>query len=138
VTPNIQTAIDWYFRAIAQGNPRALNNLAILYDHGIGVTRDVATARELWRQSAENGHANAAYNLGASLLAAPGVSDDERQGLLWLRNAAMAGQAAAQRQLRAMGYDGRWPPPFDSAAAMTILPKDLPASHAPVCAAPVS
>lgn len=138
VTPNIQTAIDWYCRAIARGNPRALNNLAIMYNSGIGVSRDIVTARDLWRQSADRGHANAAYNIGASLLAAPAASDDARQGLLWLQHAAMAGQATAQRQLRALGYGGPLPAPFDSAAAMTILPNDIAPGRAPVCGAPVS
>jgi hypothetical protein len=138
VTPNIQTAIDWYCRAIAHGNPRALNNLGILYEQGIGVPRDIVAARDLWRQSAERGHINAAYNIGASLLAAPAASDDTRQGLLWLQRAAMAGNSAAQRQLRAMGYRGALPPPFDSAAAMTIQPKDIAPGRAPVCGAPIS
>jgi TPR repeat protein len=138
VTANLQTAIDWYCRAIAQGNPRALNNLAILYDRGIGVPRNIGTARDLWRQSAVRGHPNSAYNLGAALLAAPSAPDDASQGLLWLQRAAMAGQAAAQRQLRALGYGGPLPPPFDTAAAMTILPKDLAPGHAPVCGAPIS
>jgi TPR repeat protein len=138
VTANLQTAIAWYCRAIARGNPRALNNLAILYDHGIGMVQDLGTARDLWRQSAERGHPNSAYNLGASLIAAPGAADDTRQGMLWLQRAAMAGQAAAQQWLRASGYSGLLPPPFDTAAAMTILPKDLAPGHAPVCGAPVS
>lgn len=138
VTPNLQTAIAWYCRAIARGDPRALNNLAILYDHGIGVPQDVGTARDLWRQSAERGHPNSAYNLGASLVAAPGAPDETRQGMLWLQRAAMAGQAAAQQWLRATGYVGALPPPFDTAAVMTILPKDFSPGHAPVCAAPVS
>lgn len=136
VPPNIQTAIDWYCRAIAQGNPRALNNMAILYDRGIGVPRDPMTARDLWRQSAQNGHANAAYNLGMSLLAAPHGPEDTQQGLQWLQGAAMAGQVLAQRQLRATGYTGKLPPPIDTTGAMTIVPKDLPGGHAPVCPAP--
>ncbi len=138
VRPNLQTAIDWYCWAIAQGDPRALNNLAILYDHGIGVPEDLGTARDLWRQSAERGHPNGAYNLGASLLAARTTPDDAGQGLLWLQRAAVAGQAAAQRQLRALGYRDRLPPAFDSAVAMTILPKDLEPGRAPVCGTPVS
>jgi TPR repeat protein len=138
VTPNIQTAIDWYCRAIARGNPRALNDLGILYDRGIGVVRDLVTARDLWRQSAERGHVNAAYNLGVSLLAAPAGSDSARQGPLWLQRAAMAGHAMAQQQLRALGYGGNWPPAFDSAAAMTIQPKDLAPGRAPVCGTPIS
>lgn len=138
VTPNIQTAIDWYCRAVAQGNTRALNNLAILYYRGIGVPRDLGTARELWRQSAVRGHANSAYDLGASLLAAPSAPDDRSQGLLWLQRAAMAGQPEAQRQLRAMGYGGAFPAPFDSTAAMAILPRDLAPGSAPACAAPIS
>jgi hypothetical protein len=138
VTPNLQTAIDWYCRAIAHGNPRALNNLAILYDHGIGVSQDLGTARDLWRQSAERGHPNSAYNLGASLIAVPRAPDDTRQGMLWLQRAAQAGQAAAQQWLRGSGYAGPLPSPFDTAAAMTILPRDLAPGHAPVCGAPVS
>lgn len=138
VTPNLQTAIDWYCRAIAQGDPRALNNVAILYDHGIGVPLDRATARDLWRQSAERGHPNSAYNLGASMIAAPRATDDTRQGVLWLQRAANAGHAAAQQWLRASGYAGPLPPPIDTTAAMTILPKDLAPGHAPVCGSPVS
>jgi TPR repeat protein len=138
VSPNLQTAIDWYCRAIAQGNPRALNNVAILYSQDIGVPRDPGVARDLWRQWAERGHPNSAYNLGVSLLAAPGASEDKREGLLWLRRAAMVGQAAAQQQLRAMGFTGPFPVPYDSAVAMTILPRDMKPGHAPACGAPIS
>ena len=106
--------------------------------------RDPGVARDLWRQSAERGHPNSAYNPdsaynpGVSLLAAPAASEDKREGLLWLRRAAVVGQAAAQQQLRAMGFTGPFPVPYDSAAAMTILPRDMKPGHAPVCGAPIS
>jgi hypothetical protein len=50
----------------------------------------------------------------------------------------VVGQAAAQQQLRAMGFTGPFPVPYDSAAAMTILPRGMKPGHAPVCGAPIS
>jgi TPR repeat protein len=134
VAPDIGTAIDWYCRAVAQGNPRALNNLAILLDDGHGVARDVAQARDLWRQAAERGNTNSALNLGVSFA----TSGNTSEALLWLRRAAQAGQPAAQKILRDNGYNDAFPPPFDPTAMMIIQPGDQPAGHARICGAPTS
>jgi TPR repeat protein len=45
--PDLHAAIEWYCRALALGNPRAMNNLALLVYNGRGVPPDRAEARNL-------------------------------------------------------------------------------------------
>ena len=57
-------ALPWYEKAAAQNNALAINNLAYLYDEGLGVEQDREKARKLYLKSANLGEAQAMYNLG--------------------------------------------------------------------------
>lgn len=128
IAPDIGAAVDWYCRAVQAGNPRAMNNLALLFSQGLGVPRDEAEARSLWRQSADAGHSNGMVNLGLSLL-----RQNDAAGLPWLRRAAGMGNGAAQQVLGRLGEHGAWPRPFDDGARMALEPSDLPAGQSRYC-----
>lgn len=128
VTPDIAQAVDWYCRAVQAGNPRAMNNLALLFTRGLGVPQDEAEARSLWRQSADAGHTNGMLNLGLSLLRA-----HDATGLAWLRRAAAIGNGAAQSVLGRLGETGAWPRPFDDGLRMALEPANPVAGHSRYC-----
>ena len=75
-------------------------------DYQKGVTAyesgDYATALREWTPLAEQGNANAQYNLGAMYTKGKGVSQDYKTAVKWYRLAAKQGFALAQGNLGAM------------------------------------
>ncbi len=67
------------------------------YDKG-----DYATAFEEWRPLAEQGDANAQYNLGVMYNHARGVPQDYEKAFHWYSKAAEQGHASAQYNLGLM------------------------------------
>ena len=51
MAPDYSTAAQWYRKAADQGNSRAQINLGSLYERGLGVAKNKATALELVSQS---------------------------------------------------------------------------------------
>lgn len=74
----------------------ALHNLATCYFNGSGRPRDLAKARQLYRQSADMGFAKAACALGNMLIAGTGGPSNPAEGLDLCRGAADTGLADAQ------------------------------------------
>jgi TPR repeat protein len=127
-------AIDHFCKAIALGNPRAMNNLALLIfrDTSFGVER-VSEVKSLYAQSAERGNAGAMYSLAMVLM-----NENAVEAMSWVRRSAEAGFEPAIRYLRQRGFSGPLPRPVDTQGAMKIIEKDAPPGHANVCAALVS
>lgn len=76
--------------------------LGLNYIYGndsLGISMDKEKGIALVRRSAEQGQAEAQYNLGFSYYQGNGVSQDYAQAVYWLRKAAEQGQAAAQYNL---------------------------------------
>lgn len=57
-------AVKYFLQAADQKNPEALYNLAVHYEHGRGVKRNMELALSYYRQSADLGCPNAQNNLG--------------------------------------------------------------------------
>ena len=53
---NLVLAIEWYQRAVDQGEAMAMFNLGNLYRKGIGVSQNEAKARTLFSQAAARGN----------------------------------------------------------------------------------
>ncbi len=137
--PDFERAAQWYCKAVLRGNPRAMNNMAILFYNGQGVPRDLEEARNLWRQSAALGHLNGQTNLGESLASDVSLADSERrEGLAMMLDAALHGSMQAQDALRARGYTGAFPAAVDMGLAMKREPVNPPAGHSKACEALVS
>ena len=79
---------------------------------------DYATAMRLWRPIADQGDANAQYNLGFMYEKGQGVPQDYATAVSWFRKAAEQGLAKAQFNLGVMYAKGQGVPQ-DYAAAMS-------------------
>jgi hypothetical protein len=123
--PDYPNAIRWYCRAIARGNQRALNNLAILFHNGQGVKKDLDEARYLWRQSAARGDLNAQTNVGSDMAADATLPESERQaGMEMVRDAARQGGILAQDWLRKVGDAETFPPGTINELTMKLEARD--------------
>lgn len=56
-------AFSWYERAARQGHGLAINNLAYLYDLGLGIQQDRQRALKLYTRAAELGRADSMWNI---------------------------------------------------------------------------
>jgi hypothetical protein len=114
-------AAFWFCEAVLRGNPRAMNNLALMLVSG-ELPMDEAEARNLWEQASKLGHANAMNNLGLSYL--NGGARDFGKGDQWMMRAAQAGHPNAQQYLRTKGYSGALPPVVNVGISMTPAPQN--------------
>jgi localization factor PodJL len=92
-------AVHWFDRAAKKGLAPAQFRLASLYEKGIGVKKNLATARDLYRAAADKGHGKAMHNL--AVLYAEGIDGpgDYRTAALWFRKAAERGITDSQYNL---------------------------------------
>jgi TPR repeat protein len=129
---DLPQAVRWFCRAIAAGDPRAMNNLGNLHWSGRGVPQDPSEARNLWQQASDRGDQNATYNLGKALL---WFVDGANQSLghALVESAAMAGQPAAIKWLRSTGFRGLLPDPVDTEGMMALAPRPARAGTAKEC-----
>jgi len=93
------TAIKLLDPAVVRGDPRAEFFLGILYETGMGVTKDASHAAQLYRLSAEKGLATAQNNLASLLADGNGVPQDLKEAMKWWVLAADQGLPVAQTNL---------------------------------------
>jgi TPR repeat protein len=112
------------------GDPAAEFALGQRYENGEGLLRDYAHALALYCAAADQGHAEAAYNIGWMFLNGRGVTRDEAVGAGWLRLSAERGATHAIRVLRHLGAVEPAPPtgcpePEPALAATPAAPKKI-------------
>ena len=88
------------------------------YDAGLKAAQagDFQTALKEWKPLADQGHADAQYNLGLMYDYGRGVVEDDAEAVRWFRLAADQGHAYAQLSLGVMYADGRGVPEDDAEA----------------------
>lgn len=91
-----QAAYDIWSVLAETGNPRAQNNMGVLYTSGQAVERDVPTAIEWFRKSAEQGYALAMGNLGDTFFRGDGVPQDYEEAARWYELGAVSGDNESQ------------------------------------------
>jgi len=79
-----------------EGDARAQNNLAYLYEHGLGVPRSLPDALAWYRKAAEAGLPAAQYNLGTFYHQGQGVAQDAAVACKWFESAANGGYTDAE------------------------------------------
>ena len=77
-----------------------------MYYNGYGLPQDHAEAVRWYRRAAEQGLAEAQYNLGVMYAKGEGVPQDHAEAMRWYRRAAEQGDASAQGILGHMYYNG--------------------------------
>lgn len=82
--------------AAEAGNAEAQFSIAVLFDHGFGVSQDKVRAAQWYGQAAQRGHADASYNLAVMLVDGEGIPRDYALAHLFFDLAAGTDPAAAE------------------------------------------
>lgn len=82
------------------GNPKAQNNLALMYSQGQGVAQSYPEAMKWYRKAAEQGLATAQNSLGVMYGNGQGVAPNYNEAKKWFRLAADQGNVDAKRNLQ--------------------------------------
>lgn len=90
-----------------RGESRAICELASRYYFGEGLKVDLPLAAKLYREAADLGSLDAAYNLGTCYLDGEGVELSVPKGIHWLEVAAQGGDPFAALRLGELYSDGR-------------------------------
>ena len=101
---DIATAVALLLPLADGGDRAARHNLGALFAEGLG---DYPAAAEWFRKAAEQGLAEAQFNLGVLHATGRGVPRDHRQAARWYRSAAEQGHAHAQLNLGALCANGQ-------------------------------
>jgi len=91
--------LRWYHARAEAGDPRVQFLLAIKYETGTDVPRDLARARELYIRAARQGYADAQFKAGALAQEAAGSDEELKIARDWYQAAAIQGHAPAQFNL---------------------------------------
>lgn len=101
-------ALRLYRQAADADFAPAQNNLAVMYEQGLGVVSDLAVAIQWYGRAAELGEANAQHHLGKMLLAGRGVEQDIDKGIQLIEQAAGQGHADACADLARLYSRGEY------------------------------
>ena len=89
--PNSSVKIEKTYEQVKQlaeqGDAQSQYELALCYDLGMNVDKDLAQAFEWYQKSADQNHAKAQYNLGIFYALAKSVDKDIEQSKFWIRKA---------------------------------------------------
>ena len=107
---------DWT-RAGTVGNARAMYDIGLLYDQGLGVPQNYAKAMAWYREAAAAGDTYAMTAVGVLYAKGHGVPQDRGAAATWFRRAAERGNAVAMVNLGVL-YRRGWGVPRDYPGAM--------------------
>ncbi len=99
-------AAQLYRRAAETGFAPAQNNLAAMYEKGMGVPVNLLEAAHWYQSAAEAGFVQAQHSFGEMLLDGRGVAKDTLVGTSWVRRAANQGHKSACIHLGRMYWNG--------------------------------
>jgi TPR repeat protein len=88
VTQDDRQAFDWYHQAARQGSAPAQRAVADFYLKGRGVAPDAAEAARWFRRAADGDDLRAQYQLGQMYFDGTGVARDYASAYLWFSLAA--------------------------------------------------
>jgi TPR repeat protein len=96
-------AVMLYEKAVAQGDPDAMYDLALLYHQGQGVVQSFKKAAEFYTMAAEQGQVEAMVGLGAHYFQGQGVAQSNELTRKWWTKAANEGNEIAIGNLKILG-----------------------------------
>src|SRR5882724_11841704 len=100
-------AMRYYLDAADRGHAGAMNDLGGVFEYGVGVPKNFATALVWYERAAELGHAGAMTHLGQLSESGLDVPQDFASAMHWYEKAATLGSAAAMNNLAALFRYGR-------------------------------
>jgi len=95
----LQTVVDGWRAAAAQGHVQAQYYLGFMLAKGRGVAQSDAEAARWYRKAADQGHAHAQHDLGINIMLSQGSAQSDAEAMRWFRKAADQGLAHAQFSL---------------------------------------
>jgi TPR repeat protein len=91
---------DRLMGAVQSGDPRAMNNLGLMWAHGLKVPGvNYEEAIRWWKEAARRGYAVSMNNLGLAYANGHGVKQDYKQALKWWEMAAEKGNGWAMNSI---------------------------------------
>jgi len=114
-------AIKYYLDAADRGHAGAMNDLAGMFEYGVGVPKNLATALEWYEKAAEFGHAAAMTHMGQLSEEGLEIPQDFANARQWYEKAAALGNAASMNNLADLYRYGRGVAPDLTAAANWYL-----------------
>ena len=78
------------------GHTRAMNNVALMYKKGLGVTKDLKKAVFYFKKSAQQGFVLAQFNLAGMYQTGKGTPKNPKAAVKWMRTAAEGNMGRAQ------------------------------------------
>lgn len=101
-TKKYKEALDLYFSVYEKGHPGTERKIADIYCEQL----DYAEAAKWFQKAADQGIAEAQFNLGAMCYNGFGVPQDYAEAMKWFQKAADQGNAQAQNSLGVMYKNG--------------------------------
>jgi TPR repeat protein len=92
-------AIKYYLDAADRGHAGAMNDLAGMFEYGVGVPKNLATALEWYEKAAKFGHADAMNHMGQLSEDGIEIPQDFANARHWYEKAAALGNAASMNNL---------------------------------------
>ena len=103
---NLNQAIEWFNKAVKQGNIDAQYQLAIIILYEVGTYQDRKRAYRLLLSAAGRGNSKAQSFLGYSFFEGDWIKQNYKKSLLWLTKSAAQGDAHDQFVVAMMNYGG--------------------------------
>lgn len=100
------TAVEIWARLAERGNPRAQNDIGVMYSLGTGVEQDKELAMVWFRKAAAQGYALAQANIADSYYNGDGVPQNYGEAARWYRLAALSGDNESQFYMGEMSAKG--------------------------------
>ena len=105
--PDYAASRQWFEKAAAAGNAKAMNALGLAYHMAQGVPRDYAIARQWYEKAAQRGNVAALANLGVFYEFGSGVPQNYSKAWQLFEEAAKKGNAFAMYHLGQMTEFGK-------------------------------
>ncbi len=104
---HIEEAVEAFERAALEENAKAMFNLGLMAERGLGRQEpDYLVASSWYQAAAEQGDPRAQYNLGLLYMEGKGFAQDYKTAATWFHKAAEGGNARAMHNLGIMYYEG--------------------------------
>ena len=100
---NVPLAYKEFFACAQKGDAGCQFNVALMYEQGIGVSKDEKEAVVWYRKSADQGNSYAQFNLGVMYYKGEGVPKDDVEAYMWALLAAAQGHEKAKAVLDSIG-----------------------------------